>query len=513
MREAHGGPGLGAAPSLGSAFPLGQILGQGIPRHPEPNAAMYYPPNAHPQFYAGGPNVPSQPRPQPTPDAYVGNNLMPYLNQQPQGVEPGDMGSGAASLDAFYIQQAPGSFNVPLEVPDVNSYGHVAAGSGIPPNPIPLSGAPPLPWSAPPRHPMASAGEQPEELLSQPGAYPAQLATATAGAGAQGRFPGQFYGRDDRQGGMVLDGVRPAAKRRRTSPAPFTDAPDLRMRAAMRAPTRTMPGRREDMPEYAFPEVLPAGEVAPSSDFASWILGPEDQRANSFAIPDPTAYYRQSQMGPSGLRLDMPMQAQHVTPKAPLPDIRAGAHADEEPLYVNAKQYQRILKRRAARARMEEKRRQVLLMAVKQREEQRNGGIATNISDEWVSGLLALDEESKKPYLHESRHKHAMRRPRGPGGRFLTAEENRKRDEAAAKEEAGALEQPAEQPSEPKRESQAEPPQAEPLQTEPPQAEPPQAEPPQAEPPQAEPPRESPAAPESQPPQAAEQQSAEGPTQ
>ncbi|KAF8578008.1 hypothetical protein K439DRAFT_507472 [Ramaria rubella] len=74
------------------------------------------------------------------------------------------------------------------------------------------------------------------------------------------------------------------------------------------------------------------------------------------------------------------------------------APMDEEPLYVNAKQYNRILKRRVARARLEE--------------------------------LHRLSRQ-RKPYLHESRHKHAMRRPRGPGGRFLTAEEIAAQQKAA----------------------------------------------------------------------------------
>ncbi|KAG6289694.1 hypothetical protein E4U09_004808 [Claviceps aff. purpurea] len=86
------------------------------------------------------------------------------------------------------------------------------------------------------------------------------------------------------------------------------------------------------------------------------------------------------------------------------PEMPAGG-AEESPLYVNAKQFHRILKRRLARQRLEEQ--------------------------------LRLTSKGRKPYLHESRHNHAMRRPRGPGGRFLTAEEVAAMEREAKGENSG----------------------------------------------------------------------------
>ncbi|KAL3937517.1 MAG: hypothetical protein SGBAC_007391 [Bacillariaceae sp.] len=89
--------------------------------------------------------------------------------------------------------------------------------------------------------------------------------------------------------------------------------------------------------------------------------------------------------------------ANQVVVAAAAADTSTSAAAVPRPTFVNAKQYRRILKRREARAKLEE--------YYQRKQAQRKA------------------RNANKPYMHESRHRHAMKRPRGPGGRFLTKAE------------------------------------------------------------------------------------------
>ncbi|XP_071690190.1 nuclear transcription factor Y subunit A-4-like isoform X2 [Rutidosis leptorrhynchoides] len=117
------------------------------------------------------------------------------------------------------------------------------------------------------------------------------------------------------------------------------------------------------------------------------------------AYPYPDPYYRS--MYPTYETLPYPTQPYPVPPMVqvqlmgiqqagvPLP-----SESVEEPVFVNAKQYHGILRRRQIRAKAESENKA---------------------------------HKNRKPYLHESRHLHALRRSRGCGGRFEKKDKQQKK--------------------------------------------------------------------------------------
>ena len=106
-----------------------------------------------------------------------------------------------------------------------------------------------------------------------------------------------------------------------------------------------------------------------------------------------------------------PVPVQHAAP----------SQAKTQPTYVNAKQYHRIIKRREARRKLDEfylkKRKQV------REDRAKDAGMKRSRAEGTESPGSEGPDGGRRAYIHESRHKHAMKRPRGPGGRFLTKDE------------------------------------------------------------------------------------------
>ncbi|GJN40852.1 hypothetical protein PR202_gn00263 [Eleusine coracana subsp. coracana] len=105
--------------------------------------------------------------------------------------------------------------------------------------------------------------------------------------------------------------------------------------------------------------------------------------------------------------------------------------AAEEPIFVNAKQYHAILKRRQARAKLEAQNKLVKVRKMCHICFFHTWIYSTSYMLSHIfsgrefsfDALISQIPFSSQPYLHESRHCHAMKRARGSGGRFLNKNE------------------------------------------------------------------------------------------
>ncbi|PGH13044.1 hypothetical protein AJ79_03881 [Helicocarpus griseus UAMH5409] len=241
-------------------------------------------------------------------------------------------------------------------------------------------------------HQQMNFPQQYAPLPQSYGIIPTQAAAAAAAMATAAASGHQFYQplHQDSMGGGIPPGARGS---------PRMSSSQVKNERHPRSPPQVSGQMPPIANQVQMPQSAPMQQPPPS----------QQQRRVSQQIGSPHVQNSQPvlnhsmQRPPGPPSMAAPTQHPHQPPppqqSQPSPEIATGA-AEESPLYVNAKQFHRILKRRVARQKLEDQ--------------------------------LRLTSKGRKPYLHESRHNHAMRRPRGPGGRFLTAEEVAQMEKNAA---------------------------------------------------------------------------------